>query len=178
MKTALPRMLSSVPRALCVASVAALGAPAFASPQVETASDHEVTGRVVVAADAATLRKLVSDPVKVAAIDVNGAQIEVEDEGQCKLVRTFIAHPIASIRYRARQCPKGEGYRTELVESGDLEAFHSEWAMRAVQGGTELIYKVRTIPRIAVPQFIVDRQTRSSVEKLLTRVKEAAERGG
>ncbi len=166
--------------ALTLASAAAL-APAVAlacpPPEVETADDHETTGKVLVAADLATVRAIVADPARVAKIDSGPAQIEVSDDGACKLIRTFISHPVASVRYRARQCPKGDGFRTELVESDDFKAYHSEWGVRAVQGGTELVYKVRTIPNISVPQFLVDRQTRAAVERLLERVRAAAEAG-
>ncbi len=145
------------------------------TPDVSTAADHETTGRVIVAANADMVRAFLADPTRVASVDSGPAQVEVEDEGSCKLIRTIVTHPLASIRYRSRQCPNSSGFRTELVESTDLTAFHSEWAVRAIQGGTELIYKVRTIPSIAVPQFLVDRQTRASVTQLLERLKVSLE---
>ena len=105
------------------------------TPDVSTAEDHETTGRVIVAANADMVRAFLADPTRVASVDSGPAQVEVEDEGSCKLIRTIVTHPLASIRYRSRQCPNSSGFRTELVESTDLTAFHSEWAVRAIQGG-------------------------------------------
>ncbi len=170
-------LLALVTLSLLVSALAPATAFAQEDPEVTVQGDHEVRGEVLVHISADAARKLVDDPLRVSVIEGGTAQMKVVSQDACKTIMTEISHPVASVGYLSRTCPTAKGTRTELVESADLESFHSEWQVEEVEGGTLLRYLVRTIPRIPVPQFIVDKQSRGSVQRLLKRVKAHLEAG-
>jgi len=140
-------------------------------PDIVVEADHRVSGAVMVRVPVDQARAMLADPVRVAEIEGGTARIRVLSEDSCKNLHTAIAHPVASVEYTSRSCPTANGFHTKLVQSDTLEDFEAEWTVEEVEGGTLLRYVVRTIPRIAVPQFIVDRQSKGSVKQLLQRVK-------
>ena len=106
------------------------------------------------------------------------ADVRLLSDDGCKNLHTVVAHPVASVDYTSRSCATATGFRTQLVQSESLEEFEEEWTVEEVEGGTLLRYFVRTIPRISVPQFIVDRQSKGNVKKLLKQVKAHLEAPG
>ncbi len=156
-----------------------LGATFAAEPTVTQLEDHRIAGAIVVRAPIDRVRSVVSDPVLVSRIDNSGTVVQLLDsKGRCTSIRATVTHTIASIAYDAAVCPVDSGWRTRLVKSDDLQAFESVWRVRpAVNGHTMVEYEVRTIPDFAVPQFVVDRQTRSSVDRLLKKLQVHLEDG-
>lgn len=140
-------------------------------PDIVVQPDHKVSGAVMVRVPAAQARAMLADPVRVAEIEGGTARIRVISEDSCKNLHTAIAHPVANVEYTSRSCPTATGFHTKMVESESLADLEAEWTVEEVEGGTLLRYVVRTIPRIAVPQFIVDRQSKGSVKRLLQQVK-------
>lgn len=151
----------------------ACSTPALASddPTVSVASDHRVRGSIVIRAELGAVKSVLGDPVAVARIDNGPAAVSLVSKDTCTTVQTRVEHPIASVDYTARSCPTSAGFRTELLQSDGIESYESEWEMEPVEGGVMVRYMVRTIPSIAVPQFIVDRQTKGSVKRLLRNLK-------
>ena len=161
-------LLTSTCAALWAVSAAAWAADV---PTISLSDDHVVRGEVLVDSSTAAVLKVLDDPVLVARIEGGTADIEVVSQQRCKTLQTRIHHPVASVRYTAETCPTGQGWKTRLVSSNDLEEFHYEWRVEEVKGKTRILYFVRTIPRRAIPQFLIDRQTKGSVTRLLTRLK-------
>lgn len=143
-----------------------------AEPHVAVSSDHTVDGSIVVAAPLNKVRALLADPTAIARLDNNGTTVTVRGtDGTCQRVHTAVEHPVASIDYEAKVCPTSEGWKAELVQSAHLQAFSSEWNLTPSGDGTRIRYRVRTVPDIPVPQFIVDRQSKSSVAALLVKLR-------
>lgn len=167
----------SVP--LSLAATALLGSAFAAEPTVTQLEDHRIAGAVVVQASIDQVRSVVSDPVLISRIDNSGTVIKLlGSQGGCTSIHTTVTHPIASIAYDAEVCPIESGWRTRMVKSDDLQAFESVWRVHpAADGHTRVEYEVRTIPDFPVPQFVVDRQTRSSVDSLLKKLRTHLENG-
>ena len=148
-----------------------------AEPEVSVDGDHVVRGRMVVQAPKSVVDAVLDDPTRVAAIDDSGVQVTVKaDEGRCKVVHTAIAHPLASAEYVSRACRTDDGWQHELVESRSIKAYEAEWTTEETDAGTEVTYAVKTETRLPVPQFVVDRQSRSAVARVLSRLRDHLER--
>lgn len=160
-------MLHSAP--WLAASALAFGA----DPTITQLADHKVLGAIVVAVPVEQVRAVLADPRNIARIDNNGTSVKLlGDRGRCQAIRTTVDNPIASISYDAEVCPIHDGWHTRLVLSDDLRAFESTWQVRAHGNGqTQVQYEVRTIPDLPIPQFIVDRATRSSVDSMLVKMR-------
>lgn len=157
--------------------VLSLSTVALASaPEVTQLDNHKVRGTVEVAAPVERVRTLLSDPRNVANIDKSGTTVTIRGtEANCQLVHSAVAHPIASIEYETRVCPVADGWKATLVKSDDLVEFESVWKVEEKGDRTRILYEIRTIPDIPVPQFVVDRQTRTSVQAMLVKLRKHLE---
>jgi hypothetical protein len=145
---------------------------AASEPAVTQLDHHRVRGTIDVAAPVERVRAVLSDPRNIARIDDDGTTITMRGSDEnCQLAHAAVAHPIANIEYLVKVCPVPDGWRSTLVQSDHLEAFESVWKVEAQGTGSQLLYEIRTIPKIPVPQFIVDRQTRASVHALLVKMR-------
>ena len=129
------------------AALWAVSAAAWAGdvPSISLSDDHVVRGEVLVDSSTAAVLKVLDDPVLVARIEGGTADIEVVAQQRCKTLQTRIHHPVASVRYTAETCPTGQGWKTRLVSSDDLEEFHRV-AGRRGEGQTRILYFVRRSP--------------------------------
>jgi hypothetical protein len=71
------------------------------------------------------------------------------------------------LRYRSRRCRTADGYRDRLVESEDFSAYETTWALREVDGGTEVTVRVHTEVNLPVPKSAVEKRSRKSVGEML-----------
>ncbi|MBO83973.1 MAG: hypothetical protein CL927_01325 [Deltaproteobacteria bacterium] len=161
-------MLSTLP----VAMWGLLGAAAATEgPTVTQLDGHRVRGTIEVDAALETVRAVLSDPRRIARIDNSGTTVTLKGrDGACLLTHSAVAHPIASIEYVTRVCPIHDGFKSTLHQSNDLTDFESIWRMRERGSRTIVEYEIVTIPDLPIPQFIVDRQTRSAVASLLLKL--------
>ena len=67
-------------------------------------------------------------------------------------------------------CPISDGFKSTLLQSTDLVDFESIWRVHASGTRTIVEYEIVTIPDLPIPQFLVDRQTRSAVRSLLLKI--------
>ena len=56
---------------------------------------------------------------------------------------------------------------SQVLTGGDMKEFGSRWWVEESEVGSRVHYRVRTIPKMWVPQFIVNRSSVRSVEHLL-----------
>jgi hypothetical protein len=146
-------------------------------PAVSQLDNHRILGKVTVAAPLDRVRTTLADPRAIARIDNGTTTVTLQGkEGACQLAHSAVVHPIASIEYLTKTCPTSDGFKTTLVKSEDLTDFETIWRMKPAGDKTELEYEIRTIPNIPVPQFVVDRQTRSSVHAMLDKVRNHLEK--
>ena len=144
---------------------------AFATePSISVTNNHTIVGEIVLDIPLSTAEAIIADPVKMSIIDGTTEVTEEGSEGSCKRLRYQVPNAVAPISYHARACPSTEGWIYTLISSDHLSDYHSAWS--AVREGerTRIRYEIRTIPSIPVPQFVVNRQSKSAVHGFLTRL--------
>lgn len=149
-----------------------LGVAVAASEPVITQRDgHRIHGVIHVDAPLSAVRPVLSDPRRIARIDNSGTTVTLRgQEGDCLITHSAVAHPIASIEYVTKVCPIADGFKSTLHASTDLTDFESIWRMRADGARTIVEYEIMTIPDLPIPQFVVDRQSKSAVRALLLKL--------
>jgi hypothetical protein len=136
-----------------------------------------VRGRMLVGASASAVALVLEDPTELAKIDNSGVQVTVQDNAEpCKTLLTQIAHPIASAEYTSLACRTESGWQHQLVESRAIKSYEAEWTVSETETGTEVTYAVKTETRLPVPQFVVDRQSRNAVARMLSKLRDHLER--
>jgi len=159
----------------------ALLTPAVAAadePVVERGKDSTITGHVDVAVAPEAAYALVVDPVAVARID-GSIEVSATPDGVCQDLDILIDHPLAKARYTTRSCPEGELVVRQWLTGGDaMKEYETRWRVEALETGSRLHYRIRTIPAMAVPQAIVDRLTVKGARRLLERLRDHLEGEG
>jgi len=135
--------------------------------------DGVVVGTLRVASGVDTVRAKVGDPLWVLSIGGDGTTATLrETKGDCSVLDYVSEHAVATARYRVQQCPTATGFRADLVESPSFSSYWTTWTLTADGTGTQIEYRIKLVSSLTVPQWIVRRATRSSVQKLIDRLSE------
>lgn len=149
----------------------ALATEPTTTPSVSTTynSDGSITVQTVLPASEAELRTILQDPVRVAKLapDVVAARV-VAMQGNCTEVLTTTRVPGTTMDYRSLRCATANGWKDTLIEGDMMQEFQAEWSLRAVDGGTEVTFRIRTVLDIPVPTTIVRSGMASSVKATMT----------
>ena len=159
-------LLALLAPATASAEPSATAAPAEPSATID--DDGVVVGTVTVSSSPEAALAKVNDPAWVAATGGEGTRVTtVSTEGACRLLDYVTEHPIATARYRVRQCKEPSGNRATLVESEAFSSYGTSWDVQPAGTGSQLVYRIDLISKLAVPKWIVRRTTRSSVQRLM-----------
>ncbi|TNE90666.1 MAG: hypothetical protein EP330_07700 [Deltaproteobacteria bacterium] len=151
-----------------------LAAAWAAEPVVAVGDDAWVEGHVDIAATPEAVYAVISVPTEVARID-GSVTVRTQASGECTAVHTVIEHPLAAAEYDSLSCPDGELAVSQSLVGGDMKEFASRWWVTAEGEGARLHYRVRTIPDLFVPQFLVNRSSAKSVDRMLGRLRDHLE---
>lgn len=156
------------------------GVAAAQEPEMRVLADgRTVQGTVEVTVDVATARALVQDPHQTArASGDEDLQLEIlGPDGDCRLVRWTVPHPIKTVTYVARMCSTTQGARISLVESPDLADYASTWSVVPIdEARVQLRCEVRSEPSFPLPASIVRGQMKKELGKSLASIKRSLER--
>ncbi len=132
------------------------------------AGESTVTTDVVIAADAATVRAALSDPISASRLsgDVLDAKV-VGKDGDCTLVQVTTRGLSSPLLYVTRRCPTADGFRETLVQTDDFDSQSSSWKLASVAGGTQVTLQVRSEPRLPIPQRLINAAVGSSAVQTL-----------
>ena len=139
-----------------------------AAPTVSTDANGVVHATAIVAAPPEKPLALISDPLAMHAIGTGDGTLTATPNNACFDLRYRYEATLATVAYTARACPTSTGFRTDLVQSDSFAAMSSEWVVRAVPGGTELVYTYRQDLNIPVPDWMIRKRTEASVTTLMT----------
>lgn len=149
-----------------------IGLALASDPVVELAADSWIEGHVDIDASPDDVFAVVAVPTEVARID-GTVRATSQPQGQCVAVTTEVIHPLASATYETLSCPDGERAVAQVLTGGDMKEFGSRWWVEPLGDGSQsrAHYRVRTISKLWVPQFVVNRSSVRSVEHLLTQLR-------
>jgi carbon monoxide dehydrogenase subunit G len=139
-----------------------------ADPQVSVDEGGHVVGTVVIPATQEQVRGVLDDPVQCAELSPDVYSVaRVDRRDDCDELVTKTRGLFRPLRYRSRRCRTADGYRDRLVESEDFSAYETTWALREVDGGTEVTVRVHTEVNLPVPKSAVEKRSRKSVGEML-----------
>lgn len=138
-----------------------------------TVEDGVVIGSVAVEAAPEAVRSKLGDPRWVTTLGDGNTEIEeLTKDGDCNVVAYVSHHPIATARYRVRQCPAADGYRTSLVESEAFSTYAQSWTLAEEGGGTRVTYRIDIVSTLPVPKWVVRQTMKSQVLGMMERLDE------
>lgn len=136
-------------------------------------SDGSICMRVVIPASEDAIREQLDTAVEANALVGSARLVSVESEGDCERLTYRTPGLLSSLTYIARRCPTPNGWREVLVSSDDFEDNTSAIALREVDGGTEVDYRVRVrLRNVPVGQGLIDAQIAQSIQRAVERLEE------
>jgi hypothetical protein len=136
-----------------------------AEPTIQ--DDGTVRSEVVVAGDLAAVRKLIGDPVAAASLSPDVISARVVQHGTCDVVEVVTRGMTSNLKYLVKRCPTADGWHEALVSSEDFNEVKVDWDVTAVPGGTKVVYTIRTLPDLPVPQRLITSLTAKSAVQAL-----------
>ncbi len=142
---------------------------AVAEPSV-VVDGPSVVGTVTIAVSVAEVHRRVTDPEWVASVGGAGkTQVTIVSEtDSCQVLDYFTESAITNVEYRVQQCVDEVGANTTLIESRSFNSYESSWNIVESEAGALVTYRVSLDTSLPVPEFMVRRNTRRSVRKMLT----------
>ncbi len=158
-------LLTALPVCLHLAA----GLARAAEPSAPTvAGVSTVSTDVFIAADAATVRAALADPLVASRLngDVLDARV-LGKQGDCTLMQITTRGLTTPLVYTTRRCPTADGFSESLVQTQDFDAQTSVWRLLPVSGGTQVTFEVSSQPRLPVPQRLINAAVGSSAVQTL-----------
>jgi hypothetical protein len=115
------------------------------------------------------VRGALLDPIAAARFAPDIRTIAYVERGDCSRLRA-VTTGIPAVAYVYGRCPTADGWHETLVSSEDLDAYEVRWRFAPRGPGTTVTYMVRIDPRWPAPDFLVDRQVRSTMTTVLSRL--------
>jgi hypothetical protein len=141
------------------------GSLAFWPGRVARAAD-DVRASVTVTASAEEVLRLLADHRAALSIcpDVRAVRVVHLAADGCADLEVETTGLVNPMRYSSRRCPSGTGYREVLVRSEDFSENTFTWSVRDEGGARVVTLSVRSVPRLPVPDWILERAVQRSVE--------------
>jgi len=139
-----------------------------AEPVVQ--SDGSVLMRIVFPASEADVRAELDTAAEASALHGDATLVSQERQGACERSTFQTRGLISSISYVALRCPTATGWKQTLVSSDSFEENEAEWALRTVEGGTELRYRIQVRLDLPVGQGMVNAQIVRSMTQAMERL--------
>jgi carbon monoxide dehydrogenase subunit G len=145
-----------------------LAAALAAEPNAWIADDGTVVGVASVAAPPSAVMQVLRDPQLLSSIAASGTRIQVVGpDGACTVLDYTSPSVLSDIRYRVRQCPKGDGVEATLVASDSFSAYRTRWTVTPEGAGSLLRYDLAMTVKLLVPSSLVNQTSRRAVRQML-----------
>ena len=133
-------------------------------------SDGSVTMCVVLPAAEDIVRAELDPAAEASALHGDATLVSQERQGRCERSTFKTRGLLSSISYVALRCPTPDGWKQTLVSSETFAENEAEWALRSVEGGTELRYRIRVRLDLPVGQGMVNAQIADSMSRAVERL--------
>lgn len=146
----------------CLMSTARAEEPAI---EMSPLSDGTMQGRFVVAASPEEVRAMLADPVRSGRFAPQVVNVQVlSSKGSCDEIVTTTRLPGTTMDYHSMRCRTSSGIRDSLIDSSLMQDFSAAWDYHAVEGGTEVTVKIKSVVDLPVPAYVMRVSLQSSVK--------------
>jgi hypothetical protein len=141
-------------------------------PTCVLTDDGTVLATVSLPASVETVRAKLEDPHFVARVYEGGTQVKTTAAGPCLRADYVAPNALMTARYSVRQCTKGDTIEATLLESNTFSEYQTTWSLVARDdGGTDVTYRLWTVPKGLIPTGLVRRASRKSIAELMTKLR-------
>lgn len=155
--------------------------PATAEPSkisTRVTAKGEVVATATLAATSAAVRQVLGSAERSHGLSPLTVSAKATADGSCERVKLRTRGLFAPFEIETRRCPTASGWRETLVASTDFTEYWNEWVIEdAAGGGTTVIFRTRALPNVAVPEALIQAETRRVLVKLMHKLSAAVTEG-
>jgi hypothetical protein len=156
---------------LVATAIVAVTATAVAdSPKVATkiTAKGEVVATITLAAKADAVREILGSAERSHGLAPSTVSAKATQDGACERVKLKTRGLLSPFELETRRCPTAHGWKETLVASDHFVEYWNEWVVEdAAAGGTTITFRTRTLPNVAVPEAIIQSETKRVLAKLM-----------
>lgn len=153
--------------AIVTASTADAAAEA---PKVSTrvTAKGEVVASVTLAAAPAAVREVLGSAERSHGLSPFTVSAKATPDGSCERVKLKTRGMLSPFELETRRCPTAHGWKETLVASEHFVEYWNEWVVEDTgAGGSTVTFRTRTMPNVAVPEAIIQSETKRVLAKLM-----------
>lgn len=150
------------------------------SPKVSTriTPKGEVVASVTLAAAPAAVREVLGSAERSHGLAPSTVSAKATRDGACERVKLKTRGLLSPFELETRRCPTAHGWKETLVASDHFVEYWNEWVVEdAAGGGTTVVFRTRTLPNVAVPESLIQSETRRILNKLMHNLSTAVSGG-
>jgi len=156
---------------LAAAAIVAATTDATAdAPKISTkiTAKGEVVATVTLAVTLAAVREVLGSAERSHGLAPSTVSAKATPDGTCERVKLKTRGLFSPFEIETRRCPTAHGWKETLVASPHFVEYWNEWVVEdAAGGGTSITFKTRTLPNVAVPEAIIQSETKRVLAKLM-----------
>ena len=139
---------------------------------MRVSDDGFVVGEIRVEASVQQVQALISDPQQHAALTPDIQSVNATPVGACAHIDMHTEGVGPALQMLVKRCPTANGWTDRLVSSEDFNFYEAEIKAEEGSGFTLVTYRIRSVPDLPVPEWMVVRATRESVGQLLVNLRD------
>ncbi|WAS95980.1 SRPBCC family protein [Nannocystis punicea] len=160
--------LSAVAAAALVAATTADAAADAPKVSTKITPKGEVVASVTVAAAPAAVREVLGSAERSHGLSPFTVSAKATPDGSCERVKLKTRGLLSPFELETRRCPTASGWKETLVASAHFVEYWNEWVVEdAGAGSTTVTFRTRTMPNVAVPEAIIQTETKRVLAKLM-----------
>ncbi|MDC0720967.1 hypothetical protein [Nannocystis bainbridge] len=160
--------LSAVAAAALVAATSADAAADAPKISTKITAKGEVVASVTLAVAPTAVREVLGKAERSHGLSPFTVSAKATPDGNCERVKLKTRGLLSPFELETRRCPTAHGWKETLIASEHFVEYWNEWVVEdASTGGTTVTFRTRTMPNVAVPEAIIQSETRRVLAKLM-----------
>lgn len=167
-------VVAAVAAVLAAAAPAAAGATE-ASSKVSTkiTPKGEVVASMRLAAKPAAVREILGSAERSHGLSPFTVSAKATADGTCERVKLRTRGLLQPFEIETRRCPTTQGWRETMIASTDFLEYYNEWILEEDGDGSRVTFRTRSVPNVAVPESLIQAETRRVLARLLHNLQSA-----
>lgn len=133
----------------------------------------EIVAQVKLAAKPAKVRELLGSAERSHSLAPTTVAAKATPDGNCERVKLKTRGILQPLEIETRRCPTASGFKETMVASKDFLEYYNEWVVSENGDGSLVVFTSRTVPNVAVPEAILQSETRRILGRVMRNLSSA-----
>jgi hypothetical protein len=133
----------------------------------------EIVAQLKIAAKPAKVRELLGSAERSHSLAPTTVAAKATPDGNCERVKLKTRGILQPLEIETRRCPTASGFKETMVASKDFLEYYNEWTVQESGDGSLVVFTSRTVPNVAIPEAILQSETRRVLGRVMRNLSSA-----